>query len=128
MKTRILAFFFLGLLLIKAGVVPFIYLDFELRREYIVKYLCVNRDKPKLNCNGKCYLSKRIAEARESEQQNAERNFVFQLYEMLAEPVSAGHEVPIAPAFYLLQSDQSPYSSTLKGRLLTSGVFQPPIV
>lgn len=31
--------------------------------DYIVKNLCVNRDKPKMHCNGKCYLAKKMADA-----------------------------------------------------------------
>jgi hypothetical protein len=29
---------------------------FELRRDYIAEHLCVNRDRPEMECNGKCYL------------------------------------------------------------------------
>ncbi|WP_439555555.1 hypothetical protein [Dyadobacter sp.] len=33
---------------------------FQLNRSYIAKVLCENRDRPKLNCNGKCYLAKKL--------------------------------------------------------------------
>jgi hypothetical protein len=33
---------------------------FELNRDYIVKNLCENRDKPELRCCGKCYLQKQL--------------------------------------------------------------------
>jgi hypothetical protein len=33
---------------------------FELKRDYIAKNLCENRDKPQLNCCGKCYLRKQL--------------------------------------------------------------------
>ena len=45
----------------------FIYASFELNQEYIASTLCVNRDKPEINCNGKCYLSKKIKQAEEKE-------------------------------------------------------------
>jgi hypothetical protein len=45
----------------------FIYSAFELNKEYIASVLCVNRDKPKLNCKGKCYLNKKIKQAEEKE-------------------------------------------------------------
>jgi hypothetical protein len=34
--------------------------DFYLNRDYIAKNLCVNRDKPMMHCNGKCYLAKKL--------------------------------------------------------------------
>ena len=45
----------------------FIYAGFELNRSYIAMHLCVNRDKPWLHCNGKCYFMKKINQAREKE-------------------------------------------------------------
>jgi hypothetical protein len=38
--------------------------------DYIVNVLCENRDKPQLNCNGRCYLAKQLAEDSEQNQQN----------------------------------------------------------
>ena len=35
--------------------------------EHISKELCVNINKPQLNCNGKCYLAKELANASEDE-------------------------------------------------------------
>ena len=43
-----------------------------MNKDYIAKVLCINIDKPQLNCNGKCFLTKKIAEA-EKKQQNQER-------------------------------------------------------
>lgn len=31
--------------------------------DYIVEKLCVNKDKPEMHCNGKCYLTKKMAQA-----------------------------------------------------------------
>ena len=35
--------------------------------EYITTVLCENKDKPKLQCNGKCHLMKELAKAAETE-------------------------------------------------------------
>ena len=35
-------------------------MSFELNRDFIAGNLCENRDRPSLNCNGKCYLAKKI--------------------------------------------------------------------
>jgi hypothetical protein len=36
---------------------------------YIVKNFCVNKAKPEMHCNGKCYLSKKLEEQAKHEQQ-----------------------------------------------------------
>ena len=37
---------------------PFLY--YQLNLDYIVENLCENKDKPKIKCNGKCYLMKQL--------------------------------------------------------------------
>lgn len=34
---------------------------YEVNKDYIAEELCENKDKPKLQCNGNCYLNKQIA-------------------------------------------------------------------
>ncbi len=41
--------------------------DYVVNYEYISKVLCENKDKPKLQCNGKCHLMKQLAKAAETE-------------------------------------------------------------
>jgi len=48
----------------------FVYAGFELNRKYIAENLCVNRDKPWMHCNGKCYFMKKIKQAEEREKNN----------------------------------------------------------
>lgn len=33
---------------------------YEINKDYIAAELCENKDKPQLECNGKCYLKKQI--------------------------------------------------------------------
>ena len=42
-------------------------LDYVVNYEYISKVLCVNKAKPKLQCNGKCHLMKELAKTAENE-------------------------------------------------------------
>lgn len=46
-----------------------IQVDFMLNRSYIAKNLCVNRDKPMVHCNGKCYLAKKLKEQDKQDKQ-----------------------------------------------------------
>lgn len=41
--------------------------DYVVNYEYISKVLCENKDKPKLQCNGKCHLMKELAKAADTE-------------------------------------------------------------
>lgn len=42
--------------------------DFFLNQAYIAKNLCINRDKPMMHCNGKCYLSKKLKDQEKQDQ------------------------------------------------------------
>jgi hypothetical protein len=55
-----IAFLLLALVSVKTLLVPVVYLDFEMRKEYIIQNLCENRFKPQLDCNGQCYLAKKL--------------------------------------------------------------------
>ena len=36
------------------------YVEYAFNKSYIAKYLCENRDEPRLKCDGKCYLAKQL--------------------------------------------------------------------
>ncbi|MEO9872289.1 hypothetical protein [Ekhidna sp.] len=60
--------------------VPLIYVDFEVRRDYIEKVLCIEREKPITVCKGSCYLQKRIdyaAQHQDQESKMLEKEIVF---------------------------------------------------
>jgi hypothetical protein len=46
------------------------YLDYFVNYEYISEILCINKEKPISNCNGKCYLSQQLKEAQQTEKQD----------------------------------------------------------
>lgn len=57
--------FLLALFMLLKPVLPVI--DYVVNYEYITKVLCINKAKPKLQCNGKCHLMKELAKTSESE-------------------------------------------------------------
>lgn len=66
-----LFFTFLYLLAMVRPVTPlFTYL---INQDYIAEFLCVNKDKPALNCNGKCYLMELLKEKNEEKKENMPR-------------------------------------------------------
>jgi hypothetical protein len=42
-------------------------IEYVANYDYISKVLCVNKDKPKMHCNGKCHLMKELAKTSEQE-------------------------------------------------------------
>lgn len=46
----------------------FVFAGFEMNESYIAKELCINRNRPELHCNGKCYLMNKLKQAQDKEQ------------------------------------------------------------
>ena len=47
----------------------FPYIDYELNREYIIKTLCIERDKEVNTCQGQCHLNKEIEKSSSQEEE-----------------------------------------------------------
>lgn len=43
------------------------YVEYIINQDYIAEFLCINKDKPKLECNGKCQLVKELEKQQEKE-------------------------------------------------------------
>jgi len=44
---------------------------YNINKQAITEQLCVNKDKPELHCDGKCYLSKQLKKTEEGEKRTA---------------------------------------------------------
>jgi hypothetical protein len=56
----------------------FIFAGFQLNRDYIATHLCVNRNRPWLHCNGKCYFMRKIKQEQDkekSQERQSQKNF-----------------------------------------------------
>ncbi len=52
--------------------------------DYIISVLCENKDKPELECNGKCYLSKQLAKENGNQEDNpAQKTFQSEIQTFL---------------------------------------------
>lgn len=100
-------------------------IDYIVNYEYISKVLCVNKDKPKMHCNGKCHLMKELAKASENEKPiSPEKKVTSQESEVLfLEEIKSFKIVPIY--FYNKQKINSNYSN-LYFYLDSASVFHPP--
>ena|SRR2546428_2304212 len=94
---------------------------FEANRDYIAKYLCENRNKPSLHCNGKCYLMKKLKQADSQKQEkNNELNNIFN--EVFVPTTNYTFKSPSKvvvklQTIYILRNYQAPLQ----------GIFRPPL-
>lgn len=70
MNTRLIpiVFTFLYMLAMLKPVLPVF--DYVINQDYIAEYLCINKDKPEMHCNGKCYLMEMLANENQEKKQN----------------------------------------------------------
>lgn len=98
-------------------------LYYELNVDYIIETYCVNKDKPKLQCNGKCFLSKQLT--LQSEKENTSQNQDMQIVEAFY-PVyyQKAVSVVINSPFEVIQKENFP---ELTGKTSTyQGIIDPP--
>jgi hypothetical protein len=74
MKYRITAILLIVAILSCSFSRFFVYAGFELNKKYITDKLCINRTKPWLHCNGKCYLMKKLKQAADKEKSTEREN------------------------------------------------------
>ena len=62
--------------------------EYQVNKNYIAEFLCVNKSKPKLHCEGKCQLSKKLkaAEAHNEDHPAPVKNQLEVLYFCQAAP------------------------------------------
>lgn len=94
--------------------------------EYISEVLCINKDKPKLNCNGKCYLMQSLAEAAQEETDQKKEN----LLKKVDIPLLYVHQTDKNESQPATQEEKEPAYSTLGlySFQQTSTIFHPPIL
>nr|WP_299387046.1 hypothetical protein [Allomuricauda sp.] len=61
-------FIFLYILAMARPVLPLA--EYIIYEDYIAEFLCINKEKVELQCNGKCYLMQRLSEQNEEKKQN----------------------------------------------------------
>ena len=44
--------------------------DYLVNQDYIAEFLCINKEKTEMQCNGKCYLMQQLAKQNEQKKQN----------------------------------------------------------
>jgi hypothetical protein len=60
-------------MLFALGSKSFVVLNWKINQDYITEKYCENKDKPMMNCNGKCYLSKQLEKLELKEKEEREK-------------------------------------------------------
>jgi hypothetical protein len=128
-SKQIIGFLLLTIMLVKMCIVPIIYLDYQLRKDFIIATLCENRNRPQLHCDGKCYLAKKIEDAKKQEQRQAANDFLTKMLSAQTplSDLSSGNFLNNAPAVAPAKTVGFDYSSSLNGRNLVLDFFHPPL-
>lgn len=99
--------------------------EYIVNYDYIVNTLCENKDRPQLQCNGKCYLSKQLAKEAEQKDKNpfGERTFNQLIQIVYFEPLC---DVALVAPCDTTGEDNFDNSPNLLQTLFASDISQPP--
>ena len=97
--ARILAGLFTTLILLQTFSRELVVVDYELHKERVTELFCVNKDKPRLQCNGKCHLAQKLRKASSAESQTPAGSFAKTKYDaVLPPPAPLAAPIVLRPA------------------------------
>lgn len=100
--------------------------EYVMNYDYIKNVLCENKDKPQLNCDGKCYLAKQLAK---ESQQNQKNPFGEKQSKIEIQHITFFQSLPqINLGLNLLEIKKTNFTTVqeLVSNLFTSDILQPP--
>lgn len=109
-------------LLLNSMVYSVIQGSYELNKAYIIENFCVNKDKPMMNCDGKCYLAEQLKAQKEKQDANSTHKFTADFGVYI--PVSAWKLIDLFPFSVDLRHTSS-YSDPFTLQLIHE-VIKPP--
>jgi hypothetical protein len=98
-----------------------IVVDFLLNQDYIKEFLCINKDKPKLSCNGKCQLTKQLKQT-QNEGQNKFPHLINLEYEFVTNTIIT---IPQRHKFILKAKLNAMYAN-IYDKNFAIDIFHPP--
>lgn len=114
--------FIVALVLFLKPVLPVF--EYIVNYEYISKVLCVNKEKPKMKCNGKCHLMQELAKSSESEKPISDKKIIAQEFEILF--FQEIKSITMCHFFFINQEKENHNYSNLYSFLKYSSFFRPP--
>lgn len=122
--VRIVALLLCLLVLLQSFCRELLVLHYQARKAEITQLFCVNKDKPRLQCNGKCHLRKQLKKATESEKNPTDAGMAKVKYEVL--PPAPSFEPRPQWLLVLAQSGYAPAVASCYASAPVQGVFHPP--
>lgn len=122
MVQRLLAILLICSLFAETGSRLLITAAFELNQSYIATYFCINKDKPMLHCDGKCYLARKLKEAEENEKKSEKESVKVSSYQVAFLSERTTLTAPILPP--VEERKVGEFSFSLPTRPTT--IFHPP--
>ncbi len=125
MIKKLITYFLLAAMLTPVLTPWFSVIHFMINREEISRTLCVNKKKPQLGCNGKCFLAKKLKQRYENDRQNNAEKLTRSCFI----PVFVYKNICIrldGPLWYTLESEKMPDGGFPHERLIIYEIFQPP--
>lgn len=119
-KVTPFLFVLLYMLAMLKPIAPFV--AYAINQDYIVKFLCINKDKPEMQCNGKCHLYKEV----EKQQKEAPISLQISLEEYPIGFVRIVHLKKIKTA--TSEKEENHFYTKNYNFLFSKVVFHPPIV
>lgn len=113
---------FMLLLLLKMLALPLICFEYAINKTLIEQKFCENKEKPQLQCHGKCHLQKQMAKATESpesQDNKASFNIGAEIFQE-TESFSVAVEVSTLPGIHYAVT----HEATISG--FYSSIFHPP--
>jgi hypothetical protein len=101
-------------------------IDYVVNYDYISKVLCVNKAKPKMECNGKCHLMKELAISSENETPiSSNKKIASQELEILFFEEIKSFKIP--SVYFEKKQIVNSYYSDFYSYSNSASVFRPPI-
>lgn len=99
---------------------------FELNLEEIIQKYCINKDKPELQCNGKCHLANTLNETSNGANENS-KSLKVALDSFLPVFLSKQEPVNFSGIFSYIEKEELFSYSNNYSFLSTSNAYKPPI-
>ena len=123
--TRLLAYFLTVLLLLQSFGRELLVLNFAVNQASIAQKYCVNKARPSLRCNGKCFLAKQLRRTENGPAKNPSSALAKVKFEVVTPVTRLGLRPPVWVGQRPLQFARP--AAQCYAAVPLQGVFHPPV-
>ncbi|MFD2743182.1 MULTISPECIES: hypothetical protein [Sphingobacterium] len=100
--------------------------EFELNKDFIVTTQCINKAKPKLRCDGQCFLAKQLEKTAEPENKKTESTKFEKLEQVFSNPQNDELDYPFRSSFVVYKRSIEELKNRHQSGFLDN-IFRPPL-